>query len=89
MLLDALHAVAVLLLSSPQVLLQGTSHGREDGLGSFSWVHHVAGGFLLLLFLHSLDVRECFLYCHHQTAGKHSISNQNPNDEIGIWEQTR
>lgn len=83
-LLDALHAVAVLLLCGSQVLLQGPCHGREDGLGSFSWVHHVTWGFLLLFFLHSLDVCECFLYCHHQTGRKHSISDGNRIDWTGI-----
>lgn len=85
-LLDALHAVAVLLLGGPQVLLQGPSHGREDGLGGFSWVHHVSRGFLLLLLLHALDVRERFLHCHHQTGRKHSSSGQ--KDGTGIWWQT-
>lgn len=85
-LLDALHAVAVLLLRGPQVLLQGPSHWREDGLGSFPWVHHVTWGFLLLLLLHSLDMCECLFYCHHQTGRKHSISDRNRIDGISIYQ---
>lgn len=72
MLLDALHAVAVLLLGGPQVLLQGPSHGGEDGLRRLSWVHHIAGSLFLLLVLHALDMCEGFLYCHHQSESKYS-----------------
>lgn len=69
-LLDALHAVTVLLLGGPQVFLQSTGHGREDGLRSLSWVHHVPRGSPPLLFLQALDMREGFLYCHHQAGRK-------------------
>lgn len=70
-LLDALHAVTVLLLGGPQVLLQGPSHGGEDGLRCLSGVHHIPWGLLLLLLLHALDMRERLLYCHHQSGRKH------------------
>lgn len=65
-LLDALHAVAVLLLGGAQVLLQGACHGREDGLRRLARVHHLARRSPLLLLLQALDVREGLLYCHHQ-----------------------
>ena len=67
-LLDALHAVAVLLLGGAEVLLQGARHGGEDGLGCLAGVHHVARGFLLLLLLHALDVGEGLFYRHHQSG---------------------
>ena len=66
-LLDAFHAVAMLLPGGAEVLLQGAGHGGEDGLGGLARVHHVAGGFLLLLLLHTLDVCEGLLYRHHQS----------------------
>lgn len=74
-LLDALHAVAVLLLGGPQVLLQGPGHGGEDGLRRLPRVHHVAGSLFLLLILHALDVGEGFLYRHHQSESEHSKLN--------------
>lgn len=67
-LLDALHAVAVLLLCCPQVLLQRSSHGGENGLRCLAGVHYVPWCLLLLLLLHALDVSEGFLYCHHQSG---------------------
>lgn len=67
-LLDALHAVAVLLLGGAQVLLQGSRHGREDGLRRLTGVHHLARRSPLLLLLKALDVREGLLYCHHQAG---------------------
>lgn len=70
MLLDALHAVTVLLLGGPQVLLQGPSHGWEDGLCCFSRVHNIPRGLFLLFLLHALDMGKCFLYCHHQPGGE-------------------
>lgn len=69
-LLDALHAVAVLLLGGPQVLLQRSGHGGEDGLGRLSRVHHVPRRLLLLLLLHPFDVREGLFNRHHQPEGK-------------------
>lgn len=75
MLLDALHAVAVLLLGGPQVLLQGPGHGGEDGLRRLPRVHHVARSLLLLLVLHALDVGEGFLNRHHQSARKHVFTS--------------
>lgn len=83
-LLDALHAVAVLLLGGPQVLLQSPGHGREDGLGCLPGVHHVPRSLLLLLLLHSLDVREGLLYRHHQPGRRHSISDGNRGNGTGF-----
>lgn len=67
-LLDALHAVAVLLLGGAQVLLQGSRHGREDGLRRLTRVHHLTRRSPLLLLLQALDVCEGLLYCHHQAG---------------------
>lgn len=68
MLLDALHAVAVLLLGGPQVLLQGPGHRGEDGLRCLSRVHHVPRRLFLLFFLHAFYVGEGLLYRHHQAG---------------------
>lgn len=75
-LLDALHAVAVLLLGGPQVLLQSPSHGWEDGLCCFSRVHNIPRCFFLLFLLHALNVCKRFLYCHHQPGRGNSKQQQ-------------
>lgn len=75
-LLDALHTVAVLLLGGPQVLLQGASHGWENGLCCLSRVHHVPWSLLLLLLLHALDMCERFLHRHHQSGRKKNTENE-------------
>lgn len=65
---DALHGVVRLLLGRAKVLLHGTGHGCEDGLGCLPGVHHLPG-VLLLLFLQPLNVGEGLLHCHHKPGG--------------------
>lgn len=65
---DALHGVVRLLLGGAKVLLHGTGHGCEDGLGCLPWVHHLPG-VLLLLFLQPLNVSEGLLHGHHKPGG--------------------
>lgn len=66
---DALHGVVRLLLGGPKVLLHGSGHGCEDGLGRLPGVHHLPG-VLLLLFLQPLDVSEGLLHRHHKPGGQ-------------------
>lgn len=66
---DALHGVVGLLLGGPKVLLHGTGHGCEDGLGCLPGVHHFPG-VLLLLFLQPLNVSEGLFHCHYKPRGQ-------------------
>lgn len=50
--------VSGLLASGPEVLLQSSSHGREDGLGDLVRVHRDGGG---LVVVQPLDMGEGFL----------------------------
>lgn len=68
---DALHAVVGLLACRTQVLLHGSCHWGEDGLGRLSRVHHLTGVLGRrrgLIVLKSFDMSERFLYCHHQSG---------------------
>lgn len=68
---DALHAVVGLLARRTQVLLHGSCHWGEDGLGRLSRVHHLTGVLgrrCGLIVLKSFDMSERFLYCHHQSG---------------------
>ena len=66
MLLDALHAVAVLPPGGAEVLLQGTGHGGKYGQSRLSYVHDVRGGRALILFLHAPHMSEGLFHSHHQ-----------------------
>lgn len=65
-LLDALHAVAVLPPGGAEVLLQGTCHGRKYGQRSLTYVHDVGGGCALVLLLHPTHMSEGLLHSHYQ-----------------------
>lgn len=65
-LLDALHAVAVLPPGGAEVLLQGTGHGGKYGQSCFSHVHNVRGRRALILLFHPPNMSEGLFYSHHQ-----------------------
>lgn len=71
---DALHAVVGLLPGGPEILLHGPRHGGEDGLSSFSGVHHLpwvlGRGSRCVVVLVTFDVGEGFLHSHHQSVAK-------------------
>lgn len=66
MLLDALHAVAVLPPGGAEVLLQGTGHGGKYCQSCFTHIHNVRRCCALILFLHPPDMCEGLLHSHHQ-----------------------
>lgn len=76
MLLDALHAVAVLPSSGAEVLLQGTGHGGKYSQSCFTHVHDVGRCCTLVLFLHPSDVCEGLLHSHHQPDREGAYTQQ-------------
>ena len=88
MLLDALHAVAVLLPSGAEVFLQGSRHGREYGLGSLTRVHHLPRSLLLLLLLHPLNVGEGLLHCHHKPRQQSTCTVHHGSSTLALESKT-